>query len=259
MLQPYEILGVKENATFEEIKRAYHSLSLKYHPDMHNSDESELYTIKMAEINSAFEYYKNRYTSSNNSSYKQDRTTNKQATAEERRREWERWQETWKMRNQAAYRASGKKMRDKIARNLDPILDVNKKFKKNLEKCSDFTSLYKLANDYSDTINEMILMMYEYTEKYHRYGMPPESFYYTESFDENVTKNFPLTKVDSSQIDATGYDKENQLLYIRFSQGNLYVYYNVVEYIFEGFLSSDSKGNYFGKYIRNNYKYTRLD
>ena len=253
-------MGVKKHASFEEIKSAYRTLSLKYHPDLHSVDEVEYYTIKMAEINSAFEYYKKTYSKSGNSSYDNEEKTNKrQPTDEELKREWERWQEDWKMRSQAEYRASGKKMRDKIARNLEPILDVNKKFEKGISECSDYDKLHKLATDYANQIDEMILMMYEYTEKYHRYGMPPQSFYYSELFDENIDKDYPLMKVHSSQIEAIGYDKEHKLLYVRFSQDALYVYYNVVEYIFEGFKSAESKGKYFGQYIRKNYKYSRLN
>jgi hypothetical protein len=149
-------------------------------------------------------------------------------------------------------------MRDKLARNLDPILEANKKFRTNIDGCSDYKTLYKLAVDYADQIDKMISLMYEYTEKRHRYGMPPESFYNNEPSNENVNIDFPLIKVNSSRIDAIGYDKENQLLYVRFLPGSLYVYYNVEESVYEEFLSFWSKGQYFGGCIVNKYQYTRL-
>lgn len=48
----YEILGVEKNADQNEIKKAYRSLSLKYHPDR-NKDESA--TEKYKKINQAYE------------------------------------------------------------------------------------------------------------------------------------------------------------------------------------------------------------
>lgn len=48
----YDILGVAKNATEPEIKKAYRSLSLKYHPDRNPSDEA---ATKIREINDAYE------------------------------------------------------------------------------------------------------------------------------------------------------------------------------------------------------------
>ena len=48
----YEILGVEKNADQNDIKKAYRSLSLKYHPDR-NKDESA--TEKYKKINLAYE------------------------------------------------------------------------------------------------------------------------------------------------------------------------------------------------------------
>ena len=37
----YKILGVNENATPSEIKKAYHDLAYKYHPDRPTGDEKK--------------------------------------------------------------------------------------------------------------------------------------------------------------------------------------------------------------------------
>ena len=52
MKDHYNVLGIKENAQESEIKKAYRSLSLKYHPDRNSSQEAK---DKMTEINEAFE------------------------------------------------------------------------------------------------------------------------------------------------------------------------------------------------------------
>ena len=48
----YAILGVSEQATYPELKRAYRRLARKYHPDRNNSSHAESMIKK---INSAFE------------------------------------------------------------------------------------------------------------------------------------------------------------------------------------------------------------
>jgi curved DNA-binding protein len=46
----YDILGVKESATPDEIKKAYRSLARKYHPDKNNGDDT-----KFKEISNAYD------------------------------------------------------------------------------------------------------------------------------------------------------------------------------------------------------------
>ncbi|MCX7711868.1 MAG: DnaJ domain-containing protein [Clostridia bacterium] len=57
MRNPYEVLGIKEGASEEEIKRAYRELVKKYHPDQYqNNPLSELAEDKLREINTAYDY-----------------------------------------------------------------------------------------------------------------------------------------------------------------------------------------------------------
>ena len=56
MQNPYEVLGIKEGASKEEIKAAYHEQVKKYHPDRHQDNPLyELAEEKLQEINEAYE------------------------------------------------------------------------------------------------------------------------------------------------------------------------------------------------------------
>ena len=56
MRNPYDVLGIPENASDEEIKKAYRKLSRKYHPDANvnnpNKDQAE---EKFKEIQQAYQ------------------------------------------------------------------------------------------------------------------------------------------------------------------------------------------------------------
>jgi molecular chaperone DnaJ len=53
---PYKVLGIKEGASYDEIKRAYRELAKKYHPDKYrNNPLADLADEKMREINEAYE------------------------------------------------------------------------------------------------------------------------------------------------------------------------------------------------------------
>lgn len=57
---PYEVLGVKQGASAAEIKKAYHDLVKKYHPDNYKDHPLEsLAKEKMQEINEAYDQLTN--------------------------------------------------------------------------------------------------------------------------------------------------------------------------------------------------------
>ena len=56
MKNPYEVLGVKETASQEEIKKAYRELVKQYHPDRYvNNPLKDLAEEKLREINEAYD------------------------------------------------------------------------------------------------------------------------------------------------------------------------------------------------------------
>ena len=69
MNDPYQTLGVSENASDEEIKKAYRDLARKYHPDnYHDNPLAELAQEKMKEINAAYEEINRRRSGGNRTS-----------------------------------------------------------------------------------------------------------------------------------------------------------------------------------------------
>lgn len=65
--------------------------------------------------------------------------------------------------------------------------------------------------------------------------------------------------VDSSNIEAIGYDTNTQQLHVRFlKSGATYVYYDVEEWRFEEFRQTGSKGGYLNQHIKGVYDYSRL-
>lgn len=65
-----------------------------------------------------------------------------------------------------------------------------------------------------------------------------------------------MHEVESTSIEAIGYDGQPHELYVRFREsGRSYAYWEVEEEVFEKFLGAASKGNYFNREIKGAYSY----
>lgn len=60
--------------------------------------------------------------------------------------------------------------------------------------------------------------------------------------------------IDSSNIEAIGYEQGSQELYVRFlKSGQTYVYYGVEEWVYQELMRADSKGQYLNANIKGRY------
>ena len=64
--------------------------------------------------------------------------------------------------------------------------------------------------------------------------------------------------VDSSNVEAIGYDADTLQLYVQFKAGTTYVYYDVEQFVFEEFKMTDSKGRFVTSRIKNIYSYYKM-
>lgn len=65
-----------------------------------------------------------------------------------------------------------------------------------------------------------------------------------------------MTFVESSLIQAVGYDAERRLLEIAFTSGRVYWYADVPPEVYQSLMAAESKGEYFLAHIREVYVYS---
>ena len=65
--------------------------------------------------------------------------------------------------------------------------------------------------------------------------------------------------VESAAIRQIRYDRERQKLFVRFRDGDEYLYVGVPEDVHRSFVKAPSKGGYFAHEIRDRYPYNRLN
>lgn len=68
-----------------------------------------------------------------------------------------------------------------------------------------------------------------------------------------------MNYVDSSNIEAVGYDTGTMELHVRFlKSGKTFIYYSVEEWRFQEMMQAESKGKYFNSNIKPFYQYAEL-
>ena len=68
-----------------------------------------------------------------------------------------------------------------------------------------------------------------------------------------------IRRIESSSVDAVGYDPDSGKLYVRFvGSGRAYAYYGVPASVYDALMAADSKGRYVNAHIKGRYEYRRL-
>jgi len=63
--------------------------------------------------------------------------------------------------------------------------------------------------------------------------------------------------VDSTNVQAIGYDDATQDLHVQFVDGGSYIYHQVPRNIFDAFMGAPSKGSFFNREVRGIYQFTK--
>ena len=67
-----------------------------------------------------------------------------------------------------------------------------------------------------------------------------------------------LIEVESSNVQAIGYDTETKQLFVQFKKSGLYQYDNVPEALYHSFLTAPSMGTFVWQELRGQYSYTKI-
>ncbi|MBU4275079.1 KTSC domain-containing protein [Patescibacteria group bacterium] len=72
--------------------------------------------------------------------------------------------------------------------------------------------------------------------------------------------NLPdMIPVSSSNVTEIGYDESTQTVFVRFLNGNLFIYKSVPIFEFEGLKNAPSIGSYLHRNYKNVYPYERIE
>jgi hypothetical protein len=82
------------------------------------------------------------------------------------------------------------------------------------------------------------------------YGIPPE----WENGGRRRARSVDWVSVVSSVFSAAAYDPDRGQLYLRFHSGKVYRYLEFPPEQYDEFLAADSKGRYFARHIRGQFR-----
>jgi hypothetical protein len=64
--------------------------------------------------------------------------------------------------------------------------------------------------------------------------------------------------VDSTNIEAIGYDAQAQELHVCFLSGDTYIYHGVPQDVYDDLMNAPSKGSYLNRVVKGTYAYTKM-
>jgi hypothetical protein len=67
-----------------------------------------------------------------------------------------------------------------------------------------------------------------------------------------------MISINSSAISKVGYDADTATLVLEFTKGNVYEYYDVPQYEYDGLMSAESAGSYASKNIYKAYRQNKI-
>ena len=68
------------------------------------------------------------------------------------------------------------------------------------------------------------------------------------------------TRVRSSALESVGYDQEQRVLEVEFTNGPVYQYFDVPPEVYRGLMAAESHGGYFHQHVRSaGYGYQRMN
>lgn len=64
--------------------------------------------------------------------------------------------------------------------------------------------------------------------------------------------------IDSTALESAAYVAQRRWLYLRFKSGEIYRYFDFPPDKYRDFMAAESKGGYFGKHIREQFRYEHI-